>query len=101
MVEPQPGWPEYLDGLEDYLRTVSGSLEQRDAFALPAPQLRKPAAALPAAHAESAAVLLSEIERVTEQVRVWIEEVLCSMRSIEARRRIEPCRAGAIVNSVF
>lgn len=100
-MEPQPGWPEYLDTLEEYLRTVSGSLEQRNASALPACQLVQPAGALPPAAAESAATVLAETERVAEQVRIWIEEVLASMRSIQARRRIEPCRAGGVVNSVF
>jgi hypothetical protein len=44
---------------------------------------------------------LAETERVAAQVRTWIEEVVTSMRSIEARRRIEPCRTGGVVNSVF
>jgi hypothetical protein len=100
-VEPQPGWPEYLDALEDYLRTVSGSLEQRNACVLPKRVLRHPAGVVPPEHAESAAALLAETERVAAQVRTWVEEVVASMRSIEARRRIEPCRAGGVVNSVF
>ena len=100
-MEPQPGWPEYLDALEDYLRTVSGSLEQRDACVVPKRDLRHPAGIVPLEHAESAAVMLAETERLAAQVRTWIEEVLTSMRSIEARRRIEPCRTGGVVNSVF
>jgi hypothetical protein len=100
-VEPQPGWPEYLDALEDYLRTVSGSLEQREAFVVPSPDLRHPAGVVPPEHAESAAALLAETERVAAQVRTWIDDVVKSMRSIEARRRIEPCKAGGVVNSVF
>ncbi len=100
-MEPEPGWPEYLDALEEYLRTVSGSLEQRNAFVVPTRDLRHPAGVVPPEHAESAAALLAETERVAAQVRTWIDEVVKSMRSIEARRRIEPCRAGGVVNSVF
>ena len=100
-MEPQPGWPEYLDALEDYLRTVSGSLEQRDACVVPKRDLRHPAGVVPPEHAESAAALLAETERVAAQVRTWIDDVVKSMRSIEARRRIEPCRTGGVVNSVF
>ncbi len=100
-MEPEPGWPEYLDALEDYLRTVSGSLEQRNAFVVAKRDLRHPAGVVPPEHAASAAALLEETERVAAQVRTWIEEVVKSMHSIEARRRIEPCRAGGVVNSVF
>jgi hypothetical protein len=38
---------------------------------------------------------------VAVQVSVWVEEVLVSMRSIDARRRLEPCRVVARVDSVL
>ena len=50
---------------------------------------------------ERVASLLAETERVEALMSSWMEDVLSSMRSIEARRRLEPCRTTAFVDSVL
>ncbi len=100
-MEQHSGWSEYLDDLEVYLQQVSRSLEQQNASVVPILSTHQPGGPVPVEQTERASAILAETRRVAVQVSVWVEEVLVSMRSIDARRRLEPCRVVARVDSVL
>lgn len=100
-MEQQSGWPEYLDALEVYLQRVTRLLGQRQLIVVPTLLVSQPGGAVPAEETERAAALLVETNRVAARVSTWIEEVVSSIRSIDARRRIEPGRPGGLIDSVL
>jgi hypothetical protein len=100
-VEQHSGWSEYLDDLEIYLQQVSRSLEQQNASGVPVLSTQQPGGPVPVEEVERASAILAETRRVAVQVGIWVEEVLASMRSIDVRRRLEPCRVIARVDSVL
>ncbi|MGO9582130.1 MAG: hypothetical protein ACLP36_04915 [Acidimicrobiales bacterium] len=100
-MEQQPGWPEYLDALEVYLQKVARLLGQRQLVVVPTLLVSQPSGPVPAEETERAAALLVETNRVAARVGNWIEEVVSSMRSIDARRRIEPGRPAGLIDSVL
>jgi hypothetical protein len=100
-VEQQPGWPEYLDSLELYLQQVSNLLAQKTLKPLPTLIVTQPGGPIPTEHTERVGVLLAKSQRVESLMAIWVEEVLSSMRSIERRRRVEPCRVTGLVDSVL
>jgi hypothetical protein len=97
----QTGWPEYLDALEGYLRRVSRLLARKNMSAVPCLHTGQPGSPVPPEYLERASRLLAETRRVEDLVALWIDEVISSMRAVETRRRIEPCRPGGTVNSVL
>jgi hypothetical protein len=97
----QTGWPEYLDALEGYLQHVSRLLEHKSVSVVPCLRASQPRVGVPPEHLERAVGLLDETRRVEDLIAMWINEVISSMRSVETRRRIEPCRPSGIVNSVL
>lgn len=100
-MEQQPGWPEYLDALEVYLGCVGDVLGRKSLACVPTLIVTQPGGPIPAEQSERVASLLAESERVEALMSSWMEDVLSSMRSIEARRRLEPCRTTAFVDSVL
>ncbi|MGA3214636.1 MAG: hypothetical protein ABSD97_02965 [Acidimicrobiales bacterium] len=97
----QPGWPEYLDALEVYLQGVTRLLARRQLTVAPTLLVDQPDGPVPAELSGRAADLLVETNQVAEKVCHWIEDVVSSMRSIDARRRIEPGRVRGLVDSVL
>jgi len=100
-VEQQPGWPEYLDALEGYLRRVSELLVRKTMSTVPTLLVTQPGGPIPLEHTERVGTLLAESHRVESLMSTWLDDVLSSMRSIETRRRVEPCRTAGFVDSVL
>jgi hypothetical protein len=100
-VEQQPGWPEYLDALETYLGRVTDLLGRKSLASVPTLVVTQPRGPIPAEQSDRVASLLAESERVETLMSSWMEDVLSSMRSIEARRRLEPCRTNSFVDSML
>ena len=100
-MEPQSSWPEYLNALEAYLQTVTRLLAKRHLALVPTLFVSQPGGPVPPEQAGRAAALLVETNQVAESVCYWMEEVVSSLRSIDTRRRVEPGRAGGLVDSVL
>jgi hypothetical protein len=100
-VEPQRGWPEYLDALETYLQKVSQLLCSKSISTVPSLVASQPGGPVPAEEERRAAVLLARTRRMEVSVGDWVEEVLSSKRSIDVRRRVEPGRCTGRIESVL
>lgn len=100
-MDQHPGWSEYLDALESYLHKVAGLLDGKSLTVVPTLKADQPAGPIPPAQSERAAALLSQTRLVESSVANWVDEVLSSMRSVEARRRVEPANGSGCIRSIL